>query len=195
MLSEIDTRPFPQAPPAFNLAGHVLARAASLDKPALAILHPEADETLTYAQLLCLTQGCGTALLALGLTPGDRILLRLGNTLAFPILYLGAIWAGLVPIPTSTALTGPEITKLAARVQPNLIAAEPGIPLPDHPAPILSPDLSNWARTPPPPSTSATRTERPTSSSPPAPRAPRWPSPTPTAPFSPAPTCTSIGRA
>jgi acyl-coenzyme A synthetase/AMP-(fatty) acid ligase len=151
MLSEIDTRPFPVAPPAFNLAGHVFARAASLDKPALTILHPESDETLSYAQLLRLTQGCATSLLAQGLTPGDRILVRLGNTLAFPILYLGAIWAGLVPIPTSAALTGPEITKLAPFVQPKLIAAEPGVPLPDHPAPVFIPDFTAWSTLPPAP--------------------------------------------
>jgi acyl-coenzyme A synthetase/AMP-(fatty) acid ligase len=151
MLSEIDTSPFPEAPPSFNLAGHVLARAATLDKPALTILHPDADEALTYAQLLRLTQGTGTALIARGLMPGDRILLRLGNTLAFPILYLGAIWAGLVPIPTSAALTAPEITKLAALTAPNLIVAEPDIPLPDHAAQILAPDLTLWSTLPPAP--------------------------------------------
>lgn len=149
MLSEIDTRPFPVAPPSFNLAGHVLARAGSLDKPALTILHPDRDETLTYAQLLRLTQGCATALLSLGLAPGDRILLRLGNTLAFPILYLGAIWAGLVPVPTSAALTTAEITRLAALVAAKLIAAEPAIPLPEHPAPLLPPDLALWSGLPP----------------------------------------------
>ena len=148
MLSEIDTRPFPTVPQDLNLAGHVLSRAASFEKPALTILHAERDETLTYAQLLRLTQGCATALLARGLTPGDRILLRLGNTLAFPLLYLGAIWAGLVPIPTSAALTSPEITKLAALAQPKLIAAEPGIALPDHPAPLLAPELASWAALP-----------------------------------------------
>lgn len=146
MLSEVDTRPFPTGPRAFNLAGHVLARAGTLDKPALTILHPDRDETLAYADLLHLAQTTATALLAHGLVPGDRILLRLGNTLAFPILYLAAIWAGLVPIPTSAALTGPEITKLAALVQPKLIAAEPCIPKPDHPAPILVPDLPAWSR-------------------------------------------------
>ena len=149
MLSEIDTRPFPVAPPAFNLAGHVLARAASLGKPALTILHPDGDETLSYADLLRLTHGCATALLALGLVPGDRVLLRLGNTLAFPILYLGAIWAGLVPVPTSAALTEGEISRLAALVAPKLIAAEPGVPLPDHAAPLLSPDLALWSTLPP----------------------------------------------
>lgn len=151
MLSEIDTRPFPKVPPAFNLAGHVLARAASLDKPALVLLLPERDEILTFPDLLRLTQGCATALLALGLTAGDRILLRLGNTLAFPILYLGAIWAGLVPVPTSAALTRSEITRLAALVAPSLVVAEPGIPLPDHPAPLLTPDLALWSLLPPAP--------------------------------------------
>ena len=149
MLSEIDTRPFAKAPPAFNLAGHVLARVADLHKPALTILHPDRDETLSYPDLLHLTQSTATALLSRGLAPGDRILLRLGNTLALPILYLGAIWAGLVPIPTSSALTAPEITKLAALTAPTLIAAEPGIPLPDHPAPVLTPDLPTWSRLPP----------------------------------------------
>lgn len=151
MLSVIDTRPFPTAPPAFNLAGYVLARAATLDKPALLLLHPDRDQTLHYPDLLRLTQGCATALLSLGLTPGDRILMRLGNGLAFPILYLGAIWAGLVPIPTSAALTAPEITRLAAPVSPKLVVAEPGIALPDCPAPILAPNLAVWSTLPPAP--------------------------------------------
>jgi acyl-coenzyme A synthetase/AMP-(fatty) acid ligase len=151
MLSKIDTRPFPTPPAAFNLAGHVLARAWSLDKPALTILGAVRDETLGYADLDGFTQGCATALLSLGLVPGDRVLLRLGNTLAFPILYLGAIWAGLVPIPTSAALTGPEITRLAALTAPRLIVAEPGMALPDHPAPLLTPDLALWSSLPPAP--------------------------------------------
>lgn len=148
MLSEIDTRPFPAIPPDFNLAGHVLARAAGLDKPALVLLGPEGDETLSYADLLDLTQRTASALLSLGLLPGDRILLRLGNSLAFPILYLGSVWAGMVPVPTSSALTDSEITRLAALVRPALVAAEPGIALPDHPAPVVTPELSAWAHLP-----------------------------------------------
>jgi acyl-coenzyme A synthetase/AMP-(fatty) acid ligase len=151
MLSVIDTRPFSVAPSAFNLAGHVLARAATLKKPALILLHPDRDETLNFADLLRLTQGCATALLSLGLAPGDRILMRLGNSIAFPILYLGAIWAGLVPVPTSAALTAPEITKLAALVSPKLIVAEPGIPLPEVRAPTIAPDLTTWSGLPPAP--------------------------------------------
>lgn len=152
MLSEVDNRPFPVAPPDFNLAGHVLARADQLDdKPALILLRPEGDETLSFAQLKQLTQGCATALLACDLQSGDRVLLRLGNSLEFPILYLGALWAGLVPVPTSAALTGPEITRLSALVTPRLMVADPGIALPENPAPILAPDLAGWTNLPPAP--------------------------------------------
>ncbi|MGL4236340.1 class I adenylate-forming enzyme family protein [Tabrizicola sp.] len=150
MLSEVDTRPFPAPPPAFNLAGHLLARAAELaNKPALVLLGAQDDETLAYTDLLRLTEGCASVLLGLGLEPGDRVLMRLGNGLAFPILYLSAIWAGLVPVPTSAALTEGEITKLSALVSPKLIVAEPDIALPASDTPLIAPDLNAWARTTP----------------------------------------------
>ncbi|MFN7001766.1 MAG: AMP-binding protein, partial [Elioraea tepidiphila] len=92
--------------------------------------------------------GCATHLLALGLHPGDRVLLRLGNGPAFPVAFLGAIAAGLVPVPTSAALTAPEVTRLAALVAPRLILAEPGVPLPNVPTPVHTPDLGLWERQP-----------------------------------------------
>jgi acyl-coenzyme A synthetase/AMP-(fatty) acid ligase len=137
-------------PPAMNLAGHVLARAASLkDKPALVVLHPEREESITYARLPALTLGCAAHLAGLGLIPGDRILLRLGNGPAFPIAFLGAIAAGFVPVPTSAALSAPEVTRLAALVAPRLILAEPGIALPASATPTVTPDLALWEATPP----------------------------------------------
>ena len=136
-------------PTAFNLAAHVLARAEGLAaKPALVILHPDRDEAITYARLRALALGCASHLLSIGLQPGDRVLMRLGNGPAFPILFLGAIAANLVPVPTSPALTTPEVTRLASLVAPSLIVAEPGIALPDGTAPILAPDLDLWASLP-----------------------------------------------
>ncbi len=150
MLSVIDTRPYPALPSAFNLAGHVLARPAGLgDKPALVILHSAHDEVISHARLQTMILGSATAVTNLGLAPGARILLRLGNGPAFPILFLAAIAADLVPVPTSAALTGPEVTRLAALVQPQLIIAEPGLALPDHPAPVIAPDLHTWECQPP----------------------------------------------
>jgi acyl-coenzyme A synthetase/AMP-(fatty) acid ligase len=150
MLSVIDTRPHPALPSAMNMAAHVLARAEALgDKPALTILHESRAETVSYRRLQAMVLGCARQLAIRGLTPGDRILMRLGNGPAFPVLFLGAIAAGLVPIPTSPVLTAPEITRLAALVTPKLIVAEPGIPLPDNPIPTIAPDLAAWEATPP----------------------------------------------
>jgi acyl-coenzyme A synthetase/AMP-(fatty) acid ligase len=152
MQSLIDTRPFPALPASFNLAGHVLARGQTHpDKPALVILHPDHDQTLSYGDLTAQILGCATALLSRGLQPGDRVLMRLENGLAFPVVFLGAIAAGLVPVATSAALTAGEVTRLAARANPRLIIADPSVALPDHPAPVLAPDPAAWATLPPAP--------------------------------------------
>ncbi len=140
MLSIHQDQVFPPCPAPFNLAAHALRRAAELsDKNALQILRPTGAERWSYGRLEAAVRGCATGLLARGLQPGQRVLIRLGNTVEFPILFLGAITAGLIPIPTSAALTGAEITKLAALCQPALIVAAAGIALPDPlPCPVLT---------------------------------------------------------
>lgn len=142
---------WPPCPAPFNLAAHALAAALRLpDKIALQVIGPRGAERWSYARLTRAVRGCGTGLLAQGLVPGDRVLMRLGNTPVFPILYLGAIAAGLVPVPTAAALTAPEATKLAARIAPALIAADEGIALPDHPAPVVMADrIAAWEALPP----------------------------------------------
>jgi acyl-coenzyme A synthetase/AMP-(fatty) acid ligase len=142
---------WPPCPAPFNLAAHVLARAKTLaDKPALEILHPEGAEIWSYARLRRAVLGCGTGLLALGLPKDARVLMRLGNTPAFPILYLAAIAVGLVPVPTSAALTEAEITPMAAAIAPALIVGQAGVALPDHPAPLLTDgDILAMASLPP----------------------------------------------
>jgi acyl-CoA synthetase (AMP-forming)/AMP-acid ligase II len=65
--------------------------------------------------------------------PGDRVLLRLGNTVDFPVAFLGAVAAGLVPVPTAAGLTVTEITRLSDFVAPAAILAAPDIALPDAP--------------------------------------------------------------
>ena len=113
--------PLPPPPASFNLAAHVLARAPELaEKSALQILRPSGAERWSYARLEAAVRGAGTGFLAAGLVPGDRVLLRLGNTPEFPVAYLGAIAAGLVPVPTSSQLTAAEITKMAAQITPEI---------------------------------------------------------------------------
>lgn len=122
-----------------NLAEHVLRAGADCpDKLALSVVSISRAERWSYERLIAAIRGTATGLLHAGLRPGDRLLMRLGNTSAFPIAYLGAITAGIVPVPTSAMLTGREITKIATEIEPAMIVAGNGIALPDHPAPILS---------------------------------------------------------
>ncbi|NEX45016.1 class I adenylate-forming enzyme family protein [Pseudotabrizicola algicola] len=133
MLSLLETGPAPTVPASFNMAQHVLGRSAARwpDKPALQIVTPAGGETWSYARLLAAVLGCATGLQARGLRPGDRILMRLGSQVEFPILFLGALAAGMVPVATSSQLTGAEITPMAARIQPRLIVASPGVAVPE----------------------------------------------------------------
>jgi acyl-coenzyme A synthetase/AMP-(fatty) acid ligase len=134
------TRVLGPCPAAFNAAAHVLAHAgATPDKVALAVLSPTGAERWSYARLAAAVGGVAAGLVARGLVPGDRVLVRLGNAPAFPVVFLACLTAGLIPVPTSAQLTGPEITRLAAVVAPRLIVAGPGIALPDPlPCPVLA---------------------------------------------------------
>lgn len=140
MLSVVDNRPGPEIQAPFNMAQHVLAASAARhpDKMALQIVRPTGAERWSYTRLLSAVLGCATGLQNRGLVPGDRILMRLGNQVEFPILFLGALAAGMVPVATSSQLTRAEITPMAARVSPRLIVAAGGVALPDHPAPVIS---------------------------------------------------------
>ena len=120
------------APERFNLAQYVLARGTETpDRIALAVLGPARAERWSYARLMNAVQSAAGGLLAHGLQPGQRVMLRLGNTAQFPIAYLGAIWAGLVPMPTSAAWTTAEVTRAAQAAGPHAILAGDGIALPD----------------------------------------------------------------
>ncbi len=123
------------------MARHVLqAGSTTPDRIALQILRAGGAERWSFARLIAAVRGTGTGLLQAGLAPGDRVLMRLGNTVDFPVAYLGALAAGLVPVPSSTQLTRPEITRIAHEISPALVLAADGAALPEHPAPVLAQD-------------------------------------------------------
>jgi acyl-CoA synthetase (AMP-forming)/AMP-acid ligase II len=131
MLSIFNTGAPPPCPAPFNMAAYVLERgAAQPDKVALSLL---GAQDWTYAALRAAVLGTATGLLRAGLVPGDRVLLRLGNTVDFPIAYLGALAAGLVPVPTASALTAPEVAPMITTIQPALILRDPDVACPDDP--------------------------------------------------------------
>ncbi|MCA0872890.1 acyl--CoA ligase [Seohaeicola saemankumensis] len=137
MLSVFDHGAPPPCPAPFNLAAFVLRHAGDLpDKVALSILRPAASDDWTYGALEQAVRGTGTGLLQAGLKPGQIVLMRLGNTVEFPIAYLGAIAAGLVPVPTSSQLTAPETAKMIAELDPAAILRDPAVACADHPLQI-----------------------------------------------------------
>jgi acyl-coenzyme A synthetase/AMP-(fatty) acid ligase len=139
MSAIFDQGPPPPCPAPFNLAAYVLGRAQELgSKTALAVLAPSGVERWSYAQLEAAVLATASGFFAEGLRPGDRLLMRLGNSVEFPICYLAALAADIIPVPTSSLLTAPEVTQIAEDVRPRLIVAEEGLALPaEPPCPIL----------------------------------------------------------
>jgi acyl-coenzyme A synthetase/AMP-(fatty) acid ligase len=137
--SVFGSAPLPPCPDDFNMAAHVLfAGKADPDKPALVLLGTTDSRRMSYATLRDRVLGTAGGLTAMGLPPGGPVLLRLGNTEAFPVAFLAAIAAGLLPVPTSAQLTVPEITALARDLAPVLVIAADGVALPEGTAcPLL----------------------------------------------------------
>jgi long-chain acyl-CoA synthetase len=80
------------------------------DRPALL----SGGAVTTWGELDGLVDRAAAGLRGLGLVPGDRVVLQLGNSVDFPVLYCGALRAGLVAVPANTAYTGAELTHLLA---------------------------------------------------------------------------------
>ncbi len=138
MLSQSETEGPAPCPAPFNLAAHVLARGAQMpDRIALAVLGLSGAERWSYARLIGAVRGTGAGLLKAGLKPRDRVLLRLGNTVDFPIAYLGAISVGLLPVPTSSQLTEPEVSAIIDKLAPAAILLSDGIACPATSTPVI----------------------------------------------------------
>lgn len=67
-----------------------------------------AQGSLTYEDVCGRAERAGAALRGLGLATGERVILFLNDTWAYPVFLFGAIRAGLVPVLTNT-LTPPDL--------------------------------------------------------------------------------------
>lgn len=85
--------------------------------------------TATYKELAETTSRFAQLLRNLGVKTGDRVLIRLPNSLAYPTAFLGAMKRGAIAVPTSTLLTAEEVLYLAK----------------DSGATVLVTDKSMWA--------------------------------------------------
>jgi benzoate-CoA ligase family protein len=94
-------------PDRFNVAVPFIDRHLSEGRGTKAAIRTS-SETVTFAELAERVNRTGNALLALGLQPGDRLLMIVKDCPAFFYLFWGAIKAGIVPVPPNTLLRAPD---------------------------------------------------------------------------------------
>ena len=112
-----------KAPPErFNFARHLFARnAARAGKDA----YLDDAGRITYGQLEERARRCAAALLAGGLRREERVLLLMHDTADWPVAFLGALYAGVVPVAVNTLLTADDYAFMLAhcRAQAALVSA------------------------------------------------------------------------
>jgi benzoate-CoA ligase len=120
---ELDDPPDVAAPPErFNIAGHLLAiNQARGAKPAFI----DASGVLTYRALAERVQAASEGLKAAGLRREERVLLLMQDTSDWPVAFLGAIHAGLVPVAVNTLLPADDVAYMLehSRSQAVLVSA------------------------------------------------------------------------
>lgn len=141
-MEAIDDKRGADAPPkALNLARYVLwSQHVPGDKPALVVMAQSGQEIWSYDVLRELVLKTAQGLLDAGLESGNTLLMRIANTPDFPIVFLGAIAAGIIPVPTSAALTQSEISKIADVLLPDACVSAGDIALPDQTSLLLDPE-------------------------------------------------------
>ena len=96
----------PAPPPArFNAAAHLLElNAGRLDR----LAYIDDLQRLSYGALADRVSRCAAGLKALGIKREERVLMAMHDSVDFPVAFLGAIFAGIVPVPVNTLLTADD---------------------------------------------------------------------------------------
>ncbi|MCY7371973.1 MAG: benzoate-CoA ligase family protein [Polaromonas sp.] len=114
----------PPPPPAerFNFADHLIGR--NLARPAKAA-YIDDQGTLSYGELAERVRRCAAALLAIGVRREERVLLLMHDCCDWPMAFLGALYAGIVPVAVNTLLTADDYAYMLvhSRSQAVLVSA------------------------------------------------------------------------
>src|SRR5262245_12129967 len=104
-------------PPRYNAAADMIERNLSSGRQAKVAFIDDGG-SFTYADLAKWVGRCANALRDLGLLPEQRVVLCLLDTIDFPTCFLGAIKAGIVPIPLNTMSTARDFAHVLADSRP-----------------------------------------------------------------------------
>ncbi len=108
-----------KAPPErFNFARHVLALNGAR---AAKIAYRDDHGELSYGELDDRVRRFAAGLLAQGVRPEQRVLLIMLDTIDLPVAFLGALYAGVVPVPVNTLLPSDNYAYMIAHCDAKLI--------------------------------------------------------------------------
>jgi len=124
-------RPAPP-PPRFNIARYCLAPAANRPAAKTALIIDGGEQGArrwTYGQLDRMVRSVARGLRERGLPTGARLMIRMDNDLGYVLAFFAAMAAGLVPLPSSAALTAEEAEFLLLDSGAAAIALSDDLPL------------------------------------------------------------------
>ena len=101
------TPPRVEVPREYNAAYDLIERNLRAGRGAKVAFHDDAG-SLTYGQLAERVNRFGSGLLALGLRMEDRVLIAMHDSTDWPVAFLGAIRAGIIPVAVNTLLTSKD---------------------------------------------------------------------------------------
>ncbi len=119
-----------QAPLHLNLAQHCLSDKPA-SKTALIVADGAGMQRWSYGHLEDMVLRLAEGLRRNGLEPGERLLIRMGNSLDYALAFFAANAAGAIPIPASPLLTPREVALLLTDSGARFIAWDGLLALPD----------------------------------------------------------------
>lgn len=117
-------------PERLNLARYCLAGKPA-EKTALIVAGPT-PEVWSYSALEEAVLRLAGGLRAMGVEAGERLYIRMGNSLDYALLFFAANAAGAVPIPASPMLTPREVAYLLSHSGARFLAWDGVLPLPER---------------------------------------------------------------
>jgi acyl-coenzyme A synthetase/AMP-(fatty) acid ligase len=111
------------APEKLNLATAVLDDPIAAGAGAHVALIGE-HGTTTYAEIAGLVNGLAAGLSNRGIKPGDRVLIKMGNSVEFAAAFLAAVKLGVIPVLVNSLLSAGELRVIVQQAEPELIFTE-----------------------------------------------------------------------
>jgi len=108
----------------FNFAAHILAANASRAAKAAFI---DDQGSLSYGQLDEQVRRTAAALLALGIRREERVMVLMHDCNEWPIAFLGAMYAGIVPVALNTLLPASDYAYMLEHSRAQAVLASPAL--------------------------------------------------------------------